>query len=66
MQLTALHPRRQKVGLEQTLPHAQTQLFEFQSNERDFPTLNLSGCSSIIINYTVHKLHKLRISFNHS
>ena len=58
--------KREKVGLKQTLPHAQTQLFEFQSSERDFPTLNLSGCSSIIINYTVHKLHKLRISFNHS
>ena len=27
--------KREKVGLEQTLPHAQTQLFELQSSERD-------------------------------
>ena len=47
-----LPQKKEKVGLEQTLPHAQTQLFELQSSERDFPTLNLSGCSSI--NYTVH------------
>ena len=47
--------KREEIGLEQTLPHAQTQLFELQSSERDFPTLNLHGYSLITINYTVRK-----------
>ena len=52
---TALSQKREKFDLEQTLPHVQTQLFELQTSNRNFPTLNLSGCSSTIVNYTVHK-----------